>query len=84
MQTHLIQIGNSMGIRIPKNLIKECGLSGELELRGAPGALLIKQISKARNGWEKAFAEMAERGDDKFLDGMASFETSWDRTEWKW
>ena len=84
MQTHLIQIGNSMGIRIPKNLIKECGLNGELELESASGALLVRPISKARGGWEKACARMAARGDDKLLDPASQNETSWERAEWKW
>jgi antitoxin component of MazEF toxin-antitoxin module len=31
MKTNLIQIGNSKGIRIPKSLIEQYQLSGEIE-----------------------------------------------------
>ncbi len=84
MTTHLIQIGNSMGIRIPKNLIKECGLEGELELEGSQGTLVIRSVSAARGGWDAAFAKMAARGDDQLLDAVTGKETHWERAEWKW
>ena len=32
MKTQIIQIGNSQGIRIPKVLLEESGISGEVDL----------------------------------------------------
>jgi hypothetical protein len=33
MKTRIIPIGNSQGIRIPKPLLEQAGLSGEVEIR---------------------------------------------------
>ena len=37
---------------------------------------------KPRQGWAKAFQEMAERGDDRLLDHPVP--TAWDEEEWDW
>lgn len=39
-------------------------------------------VSKARVGWNEAFAQMAENKDDILLDDCDT--NSWDKTEWKW
>ena len=44
----------------------------------------IPPVAKPRAGWEAAFKEMAERGDDKLLDGDLPSLTSWDEEEWNW
>jgi antitoxin MazE len=36
----------------------------------------------ARADWDKAFAAMAERGDDRLLDEGAP--GKWDETDWEW
>ncbi len=84
MQAHLIQIGNSMGIRIPKHLIKECDLEGDVELLGVRGTLVVRPVSTVRHGWDKAFADMAKHGDDRLIDAVSRQETAWDRSEWRW
>ena len=33
MKTRIVSIGNSQGIRIPKLLLEQTGLSGEVEIR---------------------------------------------------
>ncbi len=59
---HLIQIGNSQGIRIPNALIQQAGLEKtELEFVLVEGGLLIKPIrSRVRQGWEKQIREAIE------------------------
>jgi antitoxin MazE len=68
MKTHIVRIGNSQGVRIPKPLLEQTGLSGEVEISVQDGSLVIKRAHKPRAGWAKAFKEMAERGDDVLLD----------------
>ena len=52
---HLIRIGNSQGIRIPKPYIEEAHLSGtELKFELVHNGLLVSPIKKARHDWEKA------------------------------
>ncbi len=52
---HLVRIGNSQGIRIPKPYIEEAHLSGsELKFELVHNGLLVSPINKARHGWEKS------------------------------
>jgi antitoxin MazE len=83
MKTHIVPIGNSRGIRIPKPLLEQAGLSGEVEIRAEKNGLLIRPIAKPRAGWAAAYRRMAERGDDALLDETPSF-AEWDKDEWEW
>ncbi len=83
MKTTLIPIGNSRGIRIPKPLIDQCGLSGEIELVVRDGTILIHSSRHPRTGWGKAFKQMARMGDDALLD-KPLVPTRWDDGEWQW
>jgi antitoxin MazE len=65
----LVQIGNSQGIRIPKPILEQVGLAGEVELTVQDHALVVTPVQAARAGWETAFRAMAMRGDDTFIDG---------------
>ena len=49
MKAQIIQIGNSQGIRIPKALLEETRISGEIELEVHPEGILIKNIKKPRS-----------------------------------
>lgn len=83
MKTRIVPIGNSKGIRIPKLLLEQTGLSGEVEISVHKGALLIRPTNRPRAGWAAAFQEMARRGDDHLLDAGPSL-TAWDEDEWQW
>lgn len=67
MQVSLIKIGNSKGIRLSKTLIEKYNLRDTVELILEKGHIIIKPSSKPRKGWDKAFKEMAENGDDQLL-----------------
>lgn len=42
MKTNLIRIGNSRGVRIPKPLLEQSGLEGEVRLRVVDGGIVIE------------------------------------------
>jgi antitoxin MazE len=84
MNTRIVRMGKTLGLRIPKQLIDETGLAGQVEIAAAAGLLIVGPVGKARTGWEAAFAEMARRGDDELLDGGAPCLSSWDEVEWEW
>jgi antitoxin MazE len=84
MKTKIVQIGNSQGVRIPKPLLAETGISGEVEISAENGSLVIRPIRKPREGWAEAFQEMARRGDDALLENTAHVPTRWDEDEWEW
>jgi antitoxin MazE len=48
MKTSIVAIGNSQGIRIPKILLGQTKLSGEVELSGE--SIIIKPARKPREG----------------------------------
>jgi antitoxin MazE len=71
MKTPIVRIGNSQGIRIPKPLLEQTGLKGEVEINAQEDSLVIRPARKPRAGWAGAFREMARRGDDALLDQTA-------------
>lgn len=81
MKAHIVQIGNSRGIRIPKALLEQCHLKKEVELEPRDHALLIRSATKTRKNWDEAFARMAKNEDD-LLANLST--TEWDKTEWLW
>ena len=83
MKTTLIAIGNSRGVRIPKPLIEQCGLTENVEMDVRDRTILIHSPRRARSGWAKAFKEMARMGDDALLDKHIST-SRWDDEEWQW
>jgi len=52
---HLVKIGNSKGIRIPKPLIEQARLEGkELKLQLVDDGLLISPENVVREGWKES------------------------------
>jgi len=84
MKTQIIQIGNSQGIRIPKVLLEDSGLSGEVALEVTEAGLLIRRTNKARANWEEMFRAMAENDHDEMLDAEIQIPTGFDEKEWRW
>jgi antitoxin MazE len=84
MKTNLIQIGNSKGIRIPKSLIEQYQLSGEIELIPSKDGLLITASSKPRNGWEEIFKNSVAGQMDAESTAWQTFSNKFDNEEWSW
>ena len=84
VQTRIVRIGNSQGVRIPKPLLQQAGISDRVELQVHDGHLSIHPLRQARAGWDERFAAMAAAGDDRLLDGAQSDATAWYGEEWEW
>ena len=82
IRTRIVKIGNSQGIRIPKPLLEQSGISAEVEIEVQDDHLIIRAVSHSRLGWEAAFAAMAEQQDDSLLDESTT--TDWDEVDWEW
>lgn len=67
MEIPIINIGNSKGIRLPKIIIDEYGLVKSVELILEDDRIILKPVSKPREGWEEKFKEMAENKEDVLL-----------------
>jgi antitoxin MazE len=79
MKTRLIRIGNSRGIRLPKPVIEEAGLSDEVGLRVRPGAVVIHPAAGPRAGWGDAAKQLRERDGGDLLEPVTpmGFEQAW-------
>ena len=84
MRAHIVKIGNSQGIRIPKPLLDQTGIKDDVELEVDKTQIIIRPISHPRSGWDNAFRNMAENGDDELMDGNDTIAHSWDEKEWQW
>jgi antitoxin MazE len=82
MKARIVRIGNSRGIRLPKPLIAEAGLSADVEIHARNGAIVIASASRARAGWGEAARQVRKRGEDRLLDAPTA--TRFDDQEWKW
>jgi antitoxin MazE len=84
MKTRIVRIGNSQGIRIPKPLLEQTGLSGEIEILAQDDSLIIRPVKRTREGWTAAFQEMARHCDDQLLDDVSPSLSNWDEDDWEW
>lgn len=82
MKTQIIQIGNSQGVRIPKVLLEDSRITGEVDLELHPDGILVRNAQKRRSGWDEAFKLMSENEDDELADIDTS--TNFDKKEWQW
>ena len=82
MKTQIIQIGNSQGVRIPKVLLEESSISGDVDLELHADGILVRNAQKPRAGWDEAFKAMAENEDDELAGGNTS--TDFEKKEWQW
>ena len=79
MKSSLIKIGNSRGIRINSNILKECELEGEVEIKVVDKKIIIEAVKEPRADWNKSFKDIHENNEDNLLisDGNA-FDKDWE------
>lgn len=84
---YLVSIGNSKGVRLPKQLIEQAQLEDkELEFKILPEGILIHPIKKVREGWAEQFTLMATQAqsteDKEWLNADLSTHNNDD--DWTW
>ncbi|VAW70115.1 hypothetical protein MNBD_GAMMA09-2769 [hydrothermal vent metagenome] len=66
---HLVKIGNSQGIRIPKPLIQQARLEGrELDIQVVNQGILVTPSKKPREGWKKSIDLILKENGAEALD----------------
>ncbi len=81
MEVSVVKIGNSRGIRFSKTILERYNIKDTVDLILDKGQIIIKPLSKPRKGWDKAFMEMHENGDDILV--MADIFEEENLEEWK-
>lgn len=81
---HLIRIGNSLGVRIPKAVITQVGFHEKMELMltVTDNGLLISPSKSPREGWAKAFGSSSKKQKEPLLMGD-NISNQFDE-EWEW
>ncbi|AWG22783.1 MazF family transcriptional regulator [Flavobacterium faecale] len=67
METAIIKIGNSKGLRLSKTILDKYNIKDKVEIILEMGRIIIKPIETPRQNWEAAFEKMSREGDDKML-----------------
>lgn len=67
METQIIQIGNSKGLRLSKAILERYKIKDKVELVLEENQIVLKPIKEPRKGWRAVFKQMAKRGDDQLL-----------------
>ena len=55
MKTPVIQIGNSKGLRLSKEILERYGIKDSVDLILEEGHIVLKAIVEPRAGWEESF-----------------------------
>ena len=83
--TGQLKVENFQGIRIPKPLIEESGITEEIEMILRDDEIVLRSAETIRKDWEASFEKMTEQGDDVLLDQEEIEKPSdWDEAEWTW
>ena len=82
MKTRLVRIGNSRGVRLPKPLIEQAGLTDEVELEVRDNAIVIIPLRRPRAGWAEAARALHAKDGDRLLDEPTP--TRFEEDEWRW
>lgn len=82
MHLDLIKIGNSRGVRLPQNIINECGFSDSVEAELIDHCLVLKAPDRPRINWENLF--QSDKEEDEGSKDILSMQNSWDDKEWTW
>jgi len=67
METSIIQIGNSRGLRLSKTILEKYNIKDKVELILEEGQIILRPIDSPRKNWEEKFKKMANHGDDQLL-----------------
>jgi len=67
METKIVRIGNSKGLRLSKTILEKYDIKDKVELVLKSDQILLKPISNPREGWTEQLAEMHEQGDDNLM-----------------
>lgn len=67
MEVSIIKIGNSKGLRLPKDILTRYNIKDKVELVFEKGHIILKPMDEVRKGWAESFKEMHKAGDDDLL-----------------
>jgi antitoxin MazE len=83
MRSSIRKIGNSKGIILPQSILKECLIDELVTIEVKDKHIIISAPEEVkRKGWEKAFKQMADNGDDQLV--IPDVFNDEDINDWTW
>lgn len=67
METAIIKIGNSKGLRLSKIILEKYNIKEKVELILEKDQIIIRPIEEPRKNWDIEFKKMRLNDDDKLL-----------------
>ena len=67
METQIIKMGNSKGLRLSKTILDKYQIKEKVELILEDDQIVLRPIESPRKNWEEKFQEMAKNSDDELL-----------------
>lgn len=67
METSIIKIGNSKGLRLSKTILEKYNIQDKVEIILEMGQIVLKPIQQTRKNWDKAYEKMSLEADDDLL-----------------
>lgn len=67
METAIIKIGNSKGLRLSKTILDKYNIKDKVKIVLEEGRIILIPIETPRQNWETAFEKMSIERDDKML-----------------
>jgi antitoxin MazE len=82
MKANIINIGNSQGIILPANILRQLNISfkSSVDVEVHNGAIVIRP--EPRFGWSAAAQQMNAENDDQLL--INDHPNEFDKEEWTW
>jgi antitoxin MazE len=84
MQTQLVPVGNSRGIRLPKAMLAQCGIEHSVDLKVTEQGILISPVRSSRQGWEDAVRAENKHGPNADMEALSALPNLFDDAEWTW
>ena len=67
METSIIKIGNSKGLRLSKTILEKYNIQDKVEIILEMGQIVLKPIQQTRKNLDKAYEKMSLEADDDLL-----------------
>ena len=67
METAIIKIGNSKGLRLSKTILDKYQIKEKVEMILEEDQIVLRPINSPRKNWKEKFQEMAKNADDELL-----------------
>lgn len=80
-KTKIVTIGNSKGVRIPKAMLEEANMVGDVVISCEANHIVISNAKQVRDGWEASFAR-SPQNEDHDLQAFREIDLVGEETDW--